>query len=179
MTSATLLVSPAPLVSKSTCPTLDHKETLWRVFEELGAKGRLWDEQRMNCPTERAPLKATIFEDWSDTLALSSHSTTIGFWKVFATNRFDWRASGVHDVKAFLRTFRQRGPTVPHTRLSSLHWLKNYLGLECHSDDRAVRKSAEPPADHESHQAKAVSPKLLIVLFNMVRSSPRPVRYSQ
>ena len=149
---------------------LSAKEAVWSAFIELGQEGRLWEEATMRNQAGRQAAKESFFDEWS-VFNLATYVTTLRLFRGFADGRFCWKSASTFEVKAFLRSFRTAGPTVPKGRLAALQWLETYMGLKTHCRDKSVVKVAEPPADYLSEQAAPVAPRTLRIFIHMLKST--------
>ena len=164
-------VKPTVQMARKAERVVGQKIFFWNTFMDVGVTSSRCDAGKMSQDAYVSALKADFDEECDESAILSSHRATLeAFQRFSVTQQFSWSNPSPHDTKAFIRSFRVRGPTVPHTKLLSLGWSQELLGLEFHTDHRSARNEAEPPPEYEPHQAEAVAPELIAVLIRALAS---------
>ena len=185
LASTTAFLSGASKTATSSCPAITeaddirtsasrakHLDELWVIYCAIGPQGNCWHENKMSSDAGRRTVKQVLQEEWNETEVLGTHIATYGLWKGYAVrNDVDPADPDELDLRLFLKSFQEKGATVPLQRFNSLVWLQMHIGLKCFSDIKKIRRMVQPPATHAEKQAKPITAKIWNALSKALRDT--------
>ena len=173
-------VAPIPAVPDS--EVARKKKAIRFLFDKFCKAGEAGDKWG-HVYSLSAQDRDLHFALWEEQLMTTGISTLVAAQSTLRALCKDAESAGispfnlpVHWIANWLKSHRERGPTVPLNSLNSLKWLHAHLGFRFHVSEELVLAFGAAAGDHEVHQAEPMPLGYWLKLCDAAESSNDFVR---